>query len=838
MSFLHAKNISKIMGRKILLLFAIISIFATNIVAQPAPPEYSGLENPKKGTITGKVYDENLKKPMEYTSIAVYSAADSSLITGTISDGEGNFILKNIPYGRYYIMANFMGYEKSFLEDISLSSDQPVKNIGVINLKAASQKLEEVEVVGTQNRIEYKIDRKVINVAQDLNATGGSAVDVLQNTPSVTVDIDGNVSLRGSTNFTVLIDGRPSPLAGNEALQQIPASAIQNIELITNPSAKYDPDGMAGIINIVMKKNSLQGLSGIFNTSVGTGSKYSGDFLLSYKTKKYNVFGGLNYQDNLYGGSVKSFRQMYPNQPVTDLVNIEGSRDRSREGLEFKSGIDFYLSENSTLSLGGSVGNHASNSTMRTHMRSYTYPASYDSFDISEGLGSRSGDYYNLNLDYTKKFDQPQHQLMLSLSYQGENGDDIDEENEYPADSLYNILASIAPSRVRSNEYGDELEFRANLDYTRPVLSNGLIETGYQMRLDKRDEYYLFENFDPDLNDWLNNPLYSSGDYFNRNIQSAYGTFSEKLGKFEFKAGLRGEYTNRKIRSDVNGEPTTLNRIDFFPSFHLSRKLAAEQQILASYSRRINRPDGWQLEPHRSYMNSYTLREGNPALKPEYVNSFELSYQKNFGKSFFVVESYYRNTQNLMTRVVYQDSSLTNVLVMTTTNINDDNSAGAEFMLNLSVKKWLTLNSSMNLYRYWLNGSLNGEDISAKSNNWDLRLNASFFINSKSRFQTMFMYNGPSVTAQGSRKAFYFANIAYRQDFLDRKLSATLSLQDVFGSMRHEFSTYTPDLINTVRFEREHQVIMLTLSYKLNNFKNQAKRSDDSQNMMDDSGVI
>ena len=773
---------------------------------------------------------------MEFTSIALYNASDSSLITGTISSNDGTFYLKNIPFGNYYLIANFMGYEKSSVNEIVLSDVNHTTDVGVINLNPAPQNLEEIEVVATQNRVEYKIDRKVINVSQDLNAAGGTAADVLQNTPSVTVDIDGNVSLRGSSNFTVLIDGKPSPLAGNDALQQIPATSIQNIEIITNPTAKFDPDGMAGIINIVTKKNSLLGLSGIFNTTLGTGDKYSGDFILSYKSKKYNVFGGLDYRNNKYAGSIYSIREMNPDDPLSKIILIDGSRDHIRKGMAFKSGVDFYLNEKSTLSLSADIGNRGSGSEMIAKMHAYTSPVSYDTFNISEGNGSRGGEYYSLNVNYSKKFDNPRHEILASFSYQGENSEDTDEESEFRADPFYQIL-DFPATRIRSNELGKEHEFRAKVDYTRPVSENGILETGYQMRLDKENEDYLFENFDPDTDNWLNNPLYSSGFYFYRNIQSLYGTYSDKLGKFEYKLGLRGELTDRSIRKDLDSDPYSLNRIDFFPSLHLSRQLSGQQQLLTSYSRRINRPGGWDLEPFRSYMNSYTLREGNPDLQPEYVNSLELSYQKTFGKSFFVVESYYRNTQNLITRMIYQDPTLPDVLIMTSKNINNDNSLGGEFMLNLSVKKWLNLNTSVNIYKYWLEGTIDGENIDKNSNNWDTRLNASFFLSTKSRIQSILMYNGPSVTAQGNRGSFYFVNLAYRQDFLDRKLSATLSVQDIFGTMRHEFSSNSSGLNSLVRFEREHQVVTLTLSYKLNNFKNQNRNTEGSEmNMEDASG--
>ena len=810
--------------------------------AQPLAPSFPAIDIPKDGSIKGKVYDAGISKPMEFTSIALFNGIDSSLVTGAISANDGSFTMKNIPFGKYFIVANFMGYEKNFVNNIVLSEQKAILDIGIIKLDPVAQNLDEVEVVATQNRVEYKIDRKVINVSQDLNAAGGSAVDVLQNTPSVTVDIDGNVSLRGSTNFTVLVDGRPSPLAGNDALQQIPATSILNIEIITNPSAKFDPDGMAGIINIVTKKNSLQGISGIFNTSVGTGEKYSGDFLLSYKTKNYNVFGGINYQNIKNFGSMHSVREMFPDADTTTFVLIDGERNFTRNGLSFKGGLDLYLNQKSNLSLSADIGNHDHNSAMLANMYSYTLPVSLNKYNIADGIGSRGGNYYNLNMNYTVKFEGSRHELQVSTSYQGEKGNDSDEESELPTNELYQVIElpdslNFMTSRTRAKEIGDEIDFRLKIDYTKPLFANGFLETGYQMRLDDQKENYIFENYDPDTNNWSNNPLYSSGNFFNRNIQAAYATYSDKLGKFEYKLGLRSEYSNRSIKKSLNSDPFTLDRLDFFPSAHLSRQFAGKQQLLTSYSRRINRPGGGDLEPFRTYMNSYTLREGNPNLKPEYVNSFELSYQKNIGKSFFVVESYYKNTQNLIARMMYQDQTLPGVIIMSSQNINNDNSLGAELMLNLSVGKWLNVNSSVNIYKYWMNGIIDGVNVQKQSDNWDTRLNASFYISSKSRIQANLMYNGPSVTAQGSRGAFYFANLAFRQDFLDRKLSATLSVQDIFGTMKHEFRTFSPEVNNVMRMEREHQVINLTLSYKLNNFKSQKNKTEESEMNVDDGSI-
>ena len=322
---------------------------------QPTGTSYSTA--PKEGVVRGTIIDAGDKTPMEFTSVALFRANDSTLVTGSITSSDGSFVLNDISYGKYYLVANYMGYEKSLVNDITISPRQNAVNVGEIKLVQASTSLDEVEVIADKAHVEYKLDRKVVNVSEDLNAATGTAADVLQNTPSVAVDIEGNVSLRGSSNFQVLIDGKPTPLSGSDALQQIPASAIKSIEIITNPSAKYDPDGMAGIINIVSKKNMLNGLSGIFNARLGTGNKYSGDFLLSQRSDKFNVYLGGSYRDEKYAGGFSSLSKI-ENDSSVRFTEKDGAMNMDRGGYEVKGGVDFYLNDKNTVSLSGEFGKH------------------------------------------------------------------------------------------------------------------------------------------------------------------------------------------------------------------------------------------------------------------------------------------------------------------------------------------------------------------------------------------------------------------------------------------------------------------------------------------------
>jgi outer membrane receptor protein involved in Fe transport len=809
------------------IVLATIASFVT-LLSIAQKQQYSGDPDalPVKGTIKGKVIDKSSGTPMEFASIALYNLADSSLVTGTISGSEGVFALNNIPPGKYYVVANFMGFEKVTVPDIMLSPRNLTFDIGSLGLAPDARELAEVEIIADQAHVEYRIDRKVVNVSQDINAATGTAADVLQNTPSVQVDIEGNVSLRGNGNFTVLIDGKPSILSGSDALQQIPASAIRNIEIITNPSAKYDPDGMAGIINVVTKKNALNGLSGIFNASVGTGDKYSTDFLLSYRTEKFNFTGGLNYSDNTYRGNSRSFSEFTGD--TLRFVESSGTRNMIRDGYALKAGIDYFISESSTLSLALETGNSSFGFGGVQKQRNWSDPPTLNRYTLTENSSSRGGFYYDLNLNYTHKFKQPGHELISYFRYSSEKNQDSELQSIFMADDDFSLINGSIEEKIRTSEKGDESDYRFQADYTRPIGKDGKLEAGYQVRIDDQPETYVFENYDTLSGQWIDNPLYTSEiDFFNH-IQAVYSTFGNKIGNYQYQIGLRGEYTDRRIKH-ANSDDAVFTKFDFFPTLHLSRSFNNNHQLMASYSRRINRPRGWDLEPFISYMDANTLRQGNPDLLPEYMNSFELGYQKTFGKSFISFEAFLKNTVNKIERVISVYDPVNAIRLMSVDNLSDDYSFGSELMLNWSQVKWLDLNLSTSLYKYWLEGNINGEDISRNSNNWDNRINATFNISSKTRLQLQGFYSGPSVTAQGTRSAYFYSNIALRQDFLDRKLSATLQVRDIFGSMKHKMTSSSPGFYSSMQYNREAQVVMLSLSYKLNNFKPQRSNDQNSQ---------
>lgn len=772
-------------------------------------------DDSKSGIIKGVIIDVQTDEPMEYANVAIYNSADSSLVTGGITNQAGKFEITGVDFGDYYLEAKFIGFNKTGISDINIDKENPTFDSGNILLKPSTLEIGGVDIVADKAAIEYKLDKKVVNVSQVINAAGGTAVDVLENTPSVQVDIEGNVSLRGSGNFTVLIDGRPSVLSGSDALRQIPASALENIEIITNPSAKYEPDGQAGIINLVTKKNSMNGLSGIVNSSIGTKDKYRGDFTLNYRTQKLNFTGGVDWRDETYYGGMFSTRESYLGDTTRYLIT-DGERNFNRGGQNFKAGVDYYISDKTTLSISGEAGKSKNNRGGAGTNQEYTIPKSVDIFTVDDENSKSENDFYSGTMNFQHRFSKEGHKIEANAFYSNRNGLDYEEENEIIADENF-VPTDQYLVRTQTSEAEDESEFRLKVDYTLPINDNSKFEAGLQSRMEKDVEDISFREFDPDINDWIDNDFFSSTTDFRRNIHALYSTYSNKWGAFEFMAGLRGELTNREINIAESDSTIALNRLDFFPTLHTSYEIGENYELMASYSRRIDRPRGRDLDPTPSYFNRYTVRIGNPDLEPEYTDSYDLGLMRKFGKSYISIEAFHRVTKNKIERVETLGDD--GIFYLSSENLSKDYSTGMELMGNAEFTKWLTVNASVNLFRYRLTGELDGESIDRNSTNWSGRINTTLKFTSNSRMQIQGFYRGPSVSAQGESKSFFYSNIAFKQDFLKKKLTATLSLQDPFRMAKFERESYGENFYSRFKFEREPRVVMLTLSYKINNFK-------------------
>ncbi len=798
--------------KKIITRLLIIPLFMSFVITANA--QYQANANPS-GIITGKVNDEGTKKAVEYANIVLYKAQDSSLVTGTISGADGSFLLENVPSGKYYIVANFIGYEKYTTDNITISNNKKNINVPPISLKQALTEIEQAEIVGNKNYVEYKIDKKIVNVSQHVNAAGGTASDVLENVPSVDVDLDGNVTLRGSSNFTVLIDGRPSIIEGSDALTQLPASAIQNIEIITNPSAKYDPDGTAGIINVIMKKQKLRGTSGIINLSAGTSPDYSGDILLNYRTGKFNFSGGLSYSDRNMQRYSESFREY-----LTDTVyyleeNSDGTMNRG--GYNFKGGVDYDITDNNKIFATGTYRSFSFGNSTIDNQREWDEVGSYNDYYVSDNGSEMTMDGLSINLGDNHKFNDKGHEIRFNTTVTKTLFDrNVTSLTQYITDASFIPGNEINTQTENINE-SDGYDFRADLDYTWPFSEKGTIEAGYQLRSENETSDITYQEMNQVTGLWeIDNNTSNSYEY-ERNIHALYFTYANQFSFVDVKFGLRTEYTDRSLDQNTLNNKFTYESLDFYPSAYITKRFSNDQQIQLNYSRRVNRPRGQSMNPFTIRSDGYTAFKGNPEIEPEFANSYELNYQKYFGRSSVSVESYFRQTVNKMTRITtVTDEGL---YEMSMTNLDEDYSLGVEFSGNLQLTKWWMFMPSGTIYKYHLEGNAESASVAKNSNNWRFRANTSFTLPTKTRLDIFAMYNSPTVTVDGEREAFLMTGLGVRHDFLDKKLTLTLRARDLFGTA-HRKSTYiSASSLSTSDSWGKSPIFSISLSYKINNYR-------------------
>lgn len=760
--------------------------------------------------IVGKVLDDETNHAVEYVTVALFDNQSKSLITGTITDKEGRFVIENIKKGQYYIELSFMGYEKISVDDITVSDQNPKVDLGTIKLIRNHDLIEEVEVIADKPAVDYQIDKKVINVSEQFTTASGTAIDVLENVPSVTVDVEGNLSLRGSTGFTVLIDGKPSVLDGSEALEQLPASIIENIEIITNPSVKYDPDGTSGIINVITKKNKLRGINGIANVNLGLDNKYGGDILLNFRKNKLDFYVSADYNDREYPGFENSERMTTINDTSFYILS-NGKSDRKSKRWSLRSGISIHPDTNNTISFDFRYGYRKWQGISEYDYSERTEPATLlsqtNSFDESE----RSGNFYSINMQYYHQFAKKGHEINVMANYSDRTG------TESHTNNLQDNENTILNGQY-STEVGPSASWRIQIDYTLPLSEKGKFEAGYQSRIGKSEdntELYLFNTI-TELYDYQ--PDYSNQTDYNRSIHSIYSLYANEIEKFGYQLGLRGEYTLREVLASSGQEKFVIDRWDYFPTLHVSYSINKKLQLMSSYSRRIERPRGWWLEPFLTWSDAYNVRSGNPNLQPEYIDAFELNFISKMDKNFFSVETYYRITNNYTDylRTVWSE----NTILSYPENVGKAFALGAEAMLSYELFKSWQINLSGNLYEYKVEGNILDQDFSNESLNWNTRLNNNFKITKNLQVQLNGSYNSPTATSQGTSEGYFSADAAVKTNLFDRKLTVALQMRDVFQTAKREQTTRGQNFYYYSKSYRKAPYVMLTLSYKFNNYRN------------------
>lgn len=780
--------------------------------------------NPLASVIIGKVVDAHTGQPVEFANVAVFNQSDNKLAGGGMTDAQGVFRLEGLKAGIYTIKASFIGYEPLEVKDVQVDGRQN-KNIGVLKLGSSDTELEEVEVVAKTERVQYKIDKKIVNVAADANADGGSAADALEGVPSVEVDIEGNVSLRGSSNFTVLIDGKPTALDAADVLKQTPAAMIQNIEIITNASAKYDPEGETGIINLVTKKNVMQGVNGVVNLNCGSQGRYGADFLLNLRKKKINYFAGGNF--NRRGREGEGINNLITYSDEYDKYVNQDNKNKNRFGGEgLKAGIDYYPNDKNSINftLEGGIwgGNNEGSNQYDTWYRDKNSTADRDmDFRRSVTDDENQSVWGSFSTSWQHDFAQKGHKINLNAYYSRNQRDEDNDFMQYQADTKEALDASnsIAYGHQVANDKSQD-RARVNFDYTKPFADdNGKIEAGYQGDLSHSFQDYDFDDYLTSNGTYEKNTDFTNDITFKRFINAVYGTVSRSFGGFGVQLGLRGEYTFRQLSSpkEADKHKYEINRFDLFPTLHLSQQVGERNSLQIGYSRRIRRPWEGALNPFPRYSDEYSRILGNPDLDPVYTNAFELNYQMNFDKMSWAFESFYRYTKGQMEMVSTLGEN--DILISQFQNLSNNNNMGFAINGQYDPTKWFGVNVDFEVRQYFINGVYNGESRKQDGRSWRTRETFNFNPTRDTKIQVTLRYNGANKSLISSNKGNFDAGLAVRQSLFKKKVSVTLGMRDIFNTRRMESTTETKEYYLYNKRHNTWPMWNAGLSIKLNNFK-------------------
>ncbi len=792
------------------------------------------------GKIKGKVFDDQTKKPMEFVSIRLFRSKDSTIVTGGLTDNNGNFEINKIPFGRYYAIIKFIGFRTKIIDTIQITPRNAVVDLGIIHFQPEPIQTKEVEVTAQKDIVSYAIDRRIYDVSRDLSTVGGSALDVLSNVPSISVDIEGNVSLRGSGNVQILIDGKPSSLLGfdrGSALDQIPADNIERIEVITNPSAKFDPDGVAGIINIILKKNIMLGYGAILNANIGTDDKYNGSANLNLKTDNFNSAIGYSFRSFSMRGFTNSNRSSF-NPDSTYLFQYQSFLRRGNFH-RFQLSTEWTPNNKNSLIFNANFGIFSRKLTDSTGY-SYTFitPVVNDQY-FRKNTSNSKNPSYDLSLFYKYLFDKKDEELYSNLMFTSFTGDNDNIYNQLNLDTNRIIVRQLKQNN-KTNYFNNNINYEIN--YTNP-LQLGKIEIGAKVNLRTIDIDYNFYDFDFVSEKWVDNSKLSNKFGYFENIFSAYATFASKISKFGYQIGLRTEQTFTKVDQKTLNQVYNNKYFNIFPTVHLNYQILPSNNLMFSYTRRINRPQSMVLNPFVDYSDPQNLSKGNPYLKPEFANSFEISNLTFFGRNTLNLTLFYRYTTDIISRITQLDSSKT-FTITSYENLNKSKSLGFEAMWNQSLYDFLKINLNFSYFFLEVNGIPEFGIPSRNSKSWNIKLNAVANVTKNIDIQFNLSYDSPVVTLGGGGMQWRFfemgsvgkldgiftANLSIKMNVFNENGAITFRLMDMFKTINYNLTTSGTNFISNIYRKRESRVAFLGFQYKINEYKRpKIKRPEEMQ---------
>jgi len=758
--------------------------------------------------ISGKVIDAETQQPLEYATI-VLTSKRTKKVTGGLTDTKGEYKI-TVPKGKYDISIEFISFKTHHIYNKEISKNI---NFGAITLEIDSENLDEVIVKAEKTTVEIRLDKKIYNVGKDLTVRGASVSDLLDNVPSVSVDVEGNVALRGNDNVRILINGKPSGLVGlnsTEALRQLPADAIEKVEVITSPSARYDAEGTAGILNIILRRSKLQGLNGAITTNIGYPNSAGISGNLNYRTGDFNFFttSGYNYRESP-GNSFTSTN--YVNS--SDLFEEKREFERISKGYNINAGVEWYVNKTASLTVSVLYQNRDKIRDTKNNI----FKRNVRTFRLEEQLGDDKTIQYSFNFD--KKFKKDGEKFTFDFQYEESNED---ENSLITQDGIEN-------EKVKTLE--DQQKILLQSDYVLPIGKNSQFEIGYRGNFNTLNTNYRVDSIKsgiPILNTNLSNIL-----VYKQYTNAFYTQYGSKINKFSYLLGLRLESTQITIDQLTSNEHGTINYAEFFPTINLGYEISDRQSVMLGYNRRIRRPRSRSINPFPSRSSATNLYVGNPNLNPSFSNAIDLGYLNRLGKLTLNSSIYYQHSTGVFSRITEDTGEVAiingeeiSIIKTIPVNLATNDRFGFEFNLTYNPSRKWRINGDFNLFKSVVKGDYNGQNFDADNTSWNVRLNNKITLPGKIDWQTRVSYRGPRVNAQNIRKGVFGADLAFSKDLFKENASITFNISDVFNSRKSITETDVPNFFTrTNKFQWRERSFTLSFTYRFKQKKKRPQRS-------------
>lgn len=820
-------------------IFNFILLFNVNFFFFAQGPSRSSIQ---KQNVKGLVIDKETNQPLEYATISLTNLKRPDIIQGGITDSQGKFSIETLP-GKYKLEIEYISFKKYIQKDLNIRG--PI-DLGEIKLEIEINSLDEIELIGERTEVEIRLDKKIYNIGKDITVRGGSVADVLQNIPSVSVDVDGAVALRGNNNVRILINGKPSGLvgiSGPQGLRQLPAESIEKVEVVTSPSARYDAEGTAGILNIILKKQELIGLNGNFSLNAGTPKNNRGSASLNWRTKKWNIFSTTTLADTQTRGNSLNNNEYFNLGRASTYLNEKRHNRRNRNNVFNNFGVEYYINDGSSITISGFYRTSDNTNITINDIKEFDLLSDLVSYVQRTENENEKDDSFQYSLDYDNKINDKGQKISLRIQYEESSEDEIASIDS--STKLPNLLPSLF-EKVSTLE--DQKRFLIQSDYIWPINKNTQFEIGYRGRFNSQTTDYEVGYLNPDTittNNLIIDTNLSNILSYKEYVNAFYSQYGQKINKFSYLLGLRIESSNIQVDQITTLDYSQRKYTDVFPTVNLSYELSETENFTLGYSRRIRRPRSYFINPFPSRSSITNIFQGNPKINPSYSKTFDLGYLKRWDKFTFNSSIYLQKSTSVFTFIT-QDTGLTvvvsgnqndpmdeilevPVLKLSPINLAQNNRIGTEFNVTFTPSRKLRLNGNFNLFNSETIGSYEGTSFDAENLSWFARLNATIKLPFDLDWQTRMFYSGPRETAQSKSRGLFSVSGALNKDILKDKGTISFRVSDIFNSSKRITETYTPTFYSFGERQWRQPTYILTLTYRIKQKKNQRRRGQTKQ---------